>query len=61
MTSEQFHSPFKFYRHQPRTLYLSAAMTGLRQGELIALSWQDIDWLAGLIREPGATRVRFGW
>jgi integrase len=33
-----------------RPLYLAAAMTGLRQGELIALSWQDIDWLAGLLR-----------
>jgi integrase len=25
-------------------LYLTAAMTGLRQGELIALRWQDIAW-----------------
>jgi integrase len=31
-------------------LYLAAAMTGMRQGELIALSWQDVDWLAGRIR-----------
>jgi integrase len=27
-----------------RALYLTAAMTGLRQGELIALRWQDISW-----------------
>jgi integrase len=27
-----------------RALYLMAAMTGLRQGELIALRWQDIAW-----------------
>ncbi len=27
-----------------RALYLAAAMTGLRQGELIALRWQDIAW-----------------
>jgi integrase len=33
-----------------RTLYLTAAMTGLRQGELIALRWRDIDWTAGRIR-----------
>ena len=32
------------------TLYLTAAMTGLRQGELIGLRWQDVDWLAGKVR-----------
>jgi integrase len=26
-----------------RPLYLTAAMTGLRQGELIALRWIDVD------------------
>lgn len=31
-------------------LFLTAAMTGLRQGELIALRWRDIDWGAGVIR-----------
>src|SRR3712207_5395598 len=25
-------------------------MTGLRQGELIALRWRDVDWTAGVIR-----------
>jgi integrase len=33
-----------------RTLYLAAAMTGARQGELLALQWQDIDWLARKVR-----------
>ena len=33
-----------------RPLYLTAAMTGLRQGELLALRWRDLDW--------GAMRVR---
>jgi integrase len=33
-----------------RPLYLGAAMTGLRQGELLALRWEDIDWVAGRIR-----------
>jgi integrase len=31
-------------------MYLTAAMTGMRQGELLALRWRDIDW--------GAHRVR---
>lgn len=31
-------------------LYLTAAMTGLRQGELAALRWRDVDWIAGVIR-----------
>jgi integrase len=33
-----------------RTLYLAAAMTGLRQGEALALRWRDIDWVASRIR-----------
>lgn len=33
-----------------RALYLTAAMTGLRQGELIALRWCDVDWQAQRIR-----------
>ena len=33
-----------------RVLYLTAAMTGLRQGELLGLRWRDIDWMAGVVR-----------
>jgi integrase len=33
-----------------RALYATAAMTGLRQGELIALTWTDVDWIARRIR-----------
>jgi integrase len=29
-----------------RVLYLTAAMTGMRQGELLALRWMDVDWPA---------------
>jgi integrase len=33
-----------------RVMYLAAAMTGMRQGELLALRWQDIDWSAQRVR-----------
>lgn len=43
------------------TLYLTAAMSGLRQGELVALRWTDIDWQASRIRvRRNYTRQRFG-
>jgi integrase len=38
------------YQRIDRALYLTAAMTGLRQGELVALRWRDVDWAAGRIR-----------
>jgi integrase len=31
-------------------MYLAAAMTGMRQGELLALRWRDIDWSAQRVR-----------
>jgi integrase len=33
-----------------RVLYRTAAMAGLRRGELLALRWRDVDWGAGVIR-----------
>lgn len=33
-----------------RLLYRTAAMTGLRQGELLALRWCDVDWPASRVR-----------
>jgi integrase len=33
-----------------RPLYLCAVMTGLRQGELLALKWLDVDWTSARIR-----------
>jgi integrase len=44
-----------------RALYMAAAMTGMRQGELVALRWRDIDWTAGLVRvRRNFTRGRWG-
>jgi integrase len=44
-----------------RVLYLTAAMTGLRQGELIGLRWRDVDWVAGKIRvRQSFVRGEFG-
>ena len=44
-----------------RALYLTAALTGLRQGELVALRWRDIDWSAGVVRvRRSFTRGKFG-
>jgi integrase len=33
-----------------RVLYLTAALTGMRRGELVALRWRDVDWTAGVVR-----------
>jgi integrase len=33
-----------------RAMYLTAAMTGMRQGELLGLRWRDVDWTAGRVR-----------
>ena len=42
-------------------LYLTAAMTGLRQGELVALRWLDVDWQAGRVRvRRNYTRQQYG-
>jgi integrase len=49
------------YEAIDRAIYLTAAMTGLRQGELIALRWHDVDWRAGRIRvRQNYVRGQFG-
>jgi integrase len=42
-------------------LYLTAAMTGIREGELVALRWRDVDWSASVIRvRRSYTRGKLG-
>jgi integrase len=44
-----------------RAMFLTAAMTGLRKGELLALRWRDVDWPAGRIRvRQNYVRGEFG-
>ena len=44
-----------------RVLYLTAAMTGMRQGELLALRWMDVDWTAHRVRvRRNFVRGKFG-
>jgi len=43
------------YQALDRAFYLTAIMAGLRHGEVIALRWRDVDWMAGRIR------VRQNW
>lgn len=38
------------YAEIDRVLILAAAMTGGRQGELLALRWRDVDWLVQKVR-----------
>jgi len=44
-----------------RVLYVTAAMTGMRQGELLALRWMDVDWMAHRVRvRRNFVRGKFG-
>lgn len=43
-------TPDDLFGPTERVLYLTAAMTGMRRGELLALRWQDVDRYAQLVR-----------
>jgi integrase len=44
-----------------RLVFLAAAMTGMRRGEVVAARWQDVDWQARVIRvRRNFTRGEFG-
>ena len=44
------HAPDDALGPAERVLYLTAAMTGMRRGELVALRWRDVDWASAVIR-----------
>jgi len=53
--------PEGMYQAIDRALILTAAMTGLRKGELVALRWRDVDWTAARIRvRQNYVRGEFG-
>lgn len=53
--------PDNAYGRVQRAMYLTAVMTGMRQGELLALRWQDVDWTAQRIRvNRNYVRGQFG-
>ena len=55
------HARKGMFQEQDRALYVVAAMTGLRLGELVALRWRDVDWPAARIRvRQNYVRGRYG-
>jgi integrase len=44
------HAQPGMYQQIDRAMFLAAAMTGLRKGELVALRWRDVDWTAQRVR-----------
>lgn len=53
--------PAGMYERVDRAMFLAAAMTGLRKGELVALRWRDIDWSAQRVRvRQNYVRGEFG-
>ena len=66
LSLDELHQLLSFVPDDPlgsveRPLYTVASMSGLRQGELLALTWRDVDFDAGLIRvRRSITRGRTG-
>jgi integrase len=55
------HAPGGIFHALDRAAWLTAAMTGLRKGELVALRWRDIDWAASRIHvRKNYVRGEFG-
>ena len=53
--------PEGIYKAIDKAMILTAAMTGLRKGELVALRWRDVDWGAARIRvRQNYVRGEFG-
>jgi integrase len=51
LDQSELEAVFRATPETDRALYLMAAMTGLRRGELLALRWRGIDWIAQRVRE----------
>ena len=55
------HAPAGIFQELDQAVWLTAALTGLRKGELVALRWRDIDWPAARIRvRQNYVRGEFG-
>jgi integrase len=55
------HAPAGLFQTLDRAAWLTAAMTGLRKGEIVALRWRDIDWGASRVRvRQNYVRGQFG-